>query len=205
VSTQALNWACEHCPYLFGAKRMVFIILAHHENRETLTAWPGIERIALEAGSDRRSVWRALHNMKDDRVIIQARAGGRGQGNRTCWRIVKDKSKWTLGLKTTASGRILAARWREFEKPSRKGKQVRLRVANGEPSRVTDGHPKSPLRVTMTPLKGDNDATNEGSHQLYDPDLSKDGVKVKEIRDPRIGKMLGELSAAMDRRARGGV
>src|SRR5260370_28249954 len=70
MSYQAQTWVAAHCPYLFGAKRMVLMILANYADSETSTAWPGLERIALEGGLDRANVWRALHEMKDDRVII---------------------------------------------------------------------------------------------------------------------------------------
>lgn len=169
MSNQAQAWAFQHCPYLHGAERAVFMVLANYADLENCTAWPGLERMALEAGLGPRSVWRALHLMKDDGVIVQERAGGRGQGNRTYWRLVQDKSKWTLSGRTIASAQMLSGRWRIFEERSKRGKKARVRLSNGQPSTLPIRQGKPGVTLPMTPLYPANDATKSGPHQLYDP------------------------------------
>ena len=211
MSYQAQTWVNLHAPYAAGAERAVLKELANWASDQNDTAWVGLERLAFDSGYCRRAVWGALRVMTDDGVIafvggagadgaIRLVAGGRGV--RGGFRIVMDASRWTLSATAVASGIDRAAWWRRFEERKKKGAYT---APYRRAETVQAVHRLSTETVQSTPENGATGDTNSGSHQLYDPDLSKEGVKVKEIRDPRIGKMLKELSAAMDKRARAGV
>jgi hypothetical protein len=211
-----------HAPYAAGPERAVLKELANWASEQNDTAWVGLERLAFDSGYSRRAVWGALRVMTDDGVIVFAGGAGvdgairlvaGGRGVRGGFRLVMDASKWTLSAAAVASGIERAAWWRRFEERKKKGAYAapyrRSETVHGvhrlSEETVHGVHRLSEETVHATAENGARDDTNGRSHLLYDPDLSKEGAKVKEIRDPRIGKMLGELGAAMDRRARSGV
>ena len=211
MSHQAQTWVNLRAPYAAGPERAVLKELANWASEQNDTAWVGLERLAFDSGYSRRAVWGALRVMTDDGVIVFAGGAGvdgairlvaGGRGVRGGFRLVMDASKWTLSAAAVASGVERAAWWRRFEERKKKGAYAapyrRVETVHGV-------HRLSEETVHATAENGARDDTNGRSHLLYDPDLSKEGVKVREIRDPRIGKMLKELSAAMDKRARAGV
>lgn len=211
MSYAAQTWVNLHAPYAFGSKRAVLKELANYASEQNDTAWVGLDRLAFDSGLSRRAVWGALREMTDDGVIVFVGGAARdgairlvagGRGVRGGFRIVMDASKWTLSAKAKASGAERAAWWRRFEERKKNG-------AYAAPYRrgktVHGVHRLRAETVQSTTENGASDDTKGRSHQLYDPDLSKEGVKVKEIRDPRVGKLIAELRAAMDKRARAGV
>ncbi len=211
MSYAAQTWVNLHAPYAFGSKRAVLKELANYASEQNDTAWVGLDRLAFDSGLSRRAVWGALRTMTGDGVIVFVGGAARdgairlvagGRGVRGGFRIVMDASKWTLSAEAVASGAKRGAWWRRFEERKKNGAYT----APYRRGKTVHGVHRLPTEtVHATTENGAPDDTKGRSHQLYEPDLSKEGMKVRETRNPRMAKLLGELRAAMDKRARGQV
>ena len=183
MSYQAQAWVNENAPYGAGVKRAVLKELANYADLENATAWPGLERLALDAGYSRRAVWGALHDMQQEGVIALDR-GGRGRGLRSVWRVVMDVSKWTLSAESIASGAKRAARRRAMEERAKRGLAVApyRRRKKVQPLHLIGGGKVQPEteKGAIGAQKGATGDTKGRSHLSYDPS--------RTISDPPGGR-----------------
>ena len=206
MSYAAQAWVNEHAPYTGGVVRAVLKELADAMSKDPDAdiCWPGVALLARDSGHSIRAVCYALRTMLEDGVVERANVGG-GRGIKTGYRIVKDKSRWTLSRGTLAQMAERAAAARLYNVRKLKGAKASLFRRRERVQRLHGLASK-----TVQPATG-NHATKSitgGSHQLYEPVLTSAEVKGTEagpIRDPRVGKMIAELRASMDKRARAGV
>jgi hypothetical protein len=208
MSYAAQAWVNDHAPYSAGAERAVLKELADAMSKGGEVAWQGIDLLALDSGYSRTSVCRALRTMLADGIIERASIGG-GRGIKAGYRIVADKSKWTLSRATVAQMTERRGLIRILEERKRKG--VRMRQYR-ERERVT---PRHCLETETVPSATGNSAIqglSRGSHPLYEPDLTKgdetvktEGAEAEERLNPRVGELVKGLVARMDRKARAGV
>lgn len=204
MSYAAQAWVNEHAPYAGGVVRAVLKELADAMSKEADICWPGVALLARDSGHSRRAVCYALKTMLEDGVVERANVGG-GRGIKAGYRIVKDKSRWTLSRGTLAQMGERAAAARLYD--ARKLKGAKAAPFQGR-ERVQRLHSLASKRVQLETEKGARGSITGGSHQLYEPVLTSAEVKGTEagpIRDPRVGKMIAELRASMDKRARAGV
>ena len=201
MSYAAQAWVNDHAPYRGGVERAVLKELADAMNKDSELAWLGIDRLALDSGHHRTSVCRALKTMLGDGVVERVHLGG-GRGIKSAYRIVMDKARWTLSRATLAQAVERQAMKRELEE--RRRKRSVARQFQG-PQTVAGRDSISAKTVALGHKNSSVASSGPGSHQLYEPDLTGGKVRVEEVRDPRVGRMIKELSAAMDKRARSGV
>ncbi len=211
MSYAAQAWVNEHAPYAGGVCRAVLKELADAMSKDCDVAWQSVRRLAHSAGYSRRAVIYGLKTMLEDGVIERASVGN-GRGIRAGYRIVRDKTRWTLSRSTLAQALARAAEDRAIEEAKKNGaKFAPLR----DYKRVQPLHPLSAERVQSTTQKGATDDTLAPSHPLYEPvdirsgsDESQGPAKQepeRQQRDPRLGALLRDLMAKMDRKARSGV
>jgi hypothetical protein len=210
VSYAAQAWVNEHAPYRGGVERAVLKELADAMNKDSELAWLGIDRLALDSGHHRASVCRALRTMLADGVIERVTLGG-GRGIKSAYRVVMDKSRWTPSRATIAQAVERQRLRRELEDRRRNGLKARQYQ---ERKRVAPRDSKSAQTVASGSENSRVGCVTTRSHQLYEPDLTGGNETVKPnrterteklVRDPRVGKLIAELRAAMDKRARAGV
>ena len=218
MSYQAQTWVNLHCPYAGGPTRAVLKELANATNEESGMAWPGLERLSFSSGYCRRAVWEALRTMLLHGVIIQIgfrkQDGDRGnerggRGLRRGFSIVMDTAKWALDAEAIAIAATRARWWNEIEERGRKGVRV---APYRRRNTVHYMHPYSGETVHLGDDKGASEGINEGAHLLDEPNRIKEGSdnvgegeERKYERDPRIGGMLKDLVASLERRGISGV
>jgi hypothetical protein len=208
MSYVAQAWVNDHAPYSAGAERAVLKELADAMTKDCEVAWQGIDRLAVDSGYSRTSVCRALQTMLRDGVIERASPGG-GRGIKAGYRIVIDKSRWTLGRSTRAQMVKRAGQRRALEE--RKAKGLKMRQYR-ERERVSPRHGLETKTVPSATGNSPIHALSDGPHQLYEPDLTKgdeivktEGAEGEQRLNPRVGELVKGLVAKMDKRARAGV
>jgi len=183
MSHQAQTWVAEHCPYELGPARAVMTVLANYADAQTATAWPGLERIGIEGGISRRSVFEALRLMRSDGTVIRRGWQSRERERKrpaAAWELVTDVSKWTLCAASIASNaRLQARRARAWQR--RTGMEMRPEAAETKVHpvhlspeiKVRPAHLSEGLKVRLEARKGAPGALSGGTHQSYDPYMNQ--------------------------------
>lgn len=76
MSIQAIAWVLEHSSSTL-ADRLVLLAVANHADASGWNAWPAIDRLALEARVDRRTVFRAIESLETAGELVVERRPGR--------------------------------------------------------------------------------------------------------------------------------
>lgn len=76
MSIQAVAWVLEHSEATL-ADRLVLIAIANHADGRGWNAWPAVDRIAVEARVDRRTVFRAIETLEAAGELTVKRRPGR--------------------------------------------------------------------------------------------------------------------------------